>query len=302
MPTTYIPTLVVEKAHEDDIWCVAWTRRDNLIVTGSADGSVKIWYAADGSIPSGLGGHAGVISVDFSMDGTRLVSASLDSVLHIWNLENKASLERTIQADAVQSWTAKFSPDGKYVSTGSYNGQIHTYDLATGERISSIQTGADFILCLAYSGDGKYLAAGTKSGVIHVYNVETDQLAHALSGHAQPVRALAFAPDNITLISGSDDHCINVYDVEHGSLASVLEGHDGWILSVAANPDISKQQFASVSSDKKVKVWDLAMRSVIETHEIHEDAIYSVAWNPEGTKLVSVSGDQSIKWFASSGS
>lgn len=80
-----------------------------------------------------------------------LVSASLDSVLHIWNVESKVSLQRTIQAEAVQSWAAKFSPDGKYVSTGSYNGQIHTYDVATGERVSSIQTGADFILCLAYA-------------------------------------------------------------------------------------------------------------------------------------------------------
>lgn len=110
-------------------------------------------------------------------------------------------------------------------------------------------------------------------------------------GHAQPVRALTFAPDNITLISGSDDHCINIYDVEHGNLASVLEGHDGWILSVAANPDISKQQLASVSSDKKVKVWDLAMRSVIETHEVHEDAVssfFSTRHRGSGTILTSI--------------
>lgn len=91
--------------------------------------------------------------------------------------------------------------------------------------------------------------------------------------HTMAVRSLTFASDNRTLISGCDDKCIHVYDVEHGQLASILTGHTSWILSVAANPDISKQQLASGSADGKVKVWDLGMRSVIETHEGDEGEV-----------------------------
>ena len=86
---------------------MAWTRHNNLIATGSADGSVKIWYITDSndkqpflcfirdgasgefrhglgseeSIPSDLGGHAGVISVDFSVDGTRKCKGLADRMM-----------------------------------------------------------------------------------------------------------------------------------------------------------------------------------------------------------------------------
>lgn len=89
------------------------------------------------------------------------------------------------------------------------------------------------------------------------------------------VRALSFASDSKTLISGSDDKCIHIYDVEHGQIASTLTGHSDWVLNVAANPDISKQQLASCGSDKKVKIWDLTLRQVLETHEIHSDQVSS---------------------------
>lgn len=91
--------------------------------------------------------------------------------------------------------------------------------------------------------------------------------------HTMAVRTLTFASDNRTLISGCDDKCIHVYDVEHGQLASILTGHSSWILTVAANPNISKQQLASGSADGKVKIWDLGMRSVIETHEGDEGEV-----------------------------
>jgi WD repeat-containing protein 61 len=121
-------------------------------------------------------------------------------------------------------------------------------------------------------------------------------------GHAMAVRTLSFAADSRTLISGSDDKRIHVYDVEHGQVAAALTGHNDWVLSVASNPNISKQQMASAGSDKQLKIWDLGMRQVLETHEVHVDQVWGVCWNSEGTKLVSASDDKSIKWFAASGS
>ncbi|CDH48442.1 wd repeat-containing protein 61 [Lichtheimia corymbifera JMRC:FSU:9682] len=300
MPVTYIPTLVNDNAHDEEIWSVAWSKKANVIVSGSLDASVKCWDASTGEFKYELKEHAlGVMSVD--THGSRAVTASLDAIIAIWDLENNGTLVKKIVGDPGQTWSARFSPDGESIATGSHSGNIHIYNIETGEKTTTFSA-KGFIMSIAYSPDGQFLAAGADDGGIYVYNTETGQLAHTFSDHTMAVRSLTFASDNRTLISGCDDKCIHVYDVEHGQLASILTGHTSWILSVAANPDISKQQLASGSADGKVKVWDLGMRSVIETHEGDEGEVWNVAWNSEGTKLVSVSSDKTIRWYASSGS
>ncbi|KAG2185031.1 hypothetical protein INT43_000944 [Umbelopsis isabellina] len=303
MPTTYIPTIVKDDAHREGIWCVAWAPSSDLVLTGSLDNTVKCWNGTTGDEKHILEGHeTGIISVDTNKQGTLAVSTSIDSNIRVWDLENDGKLLHSINAPPGQAWTAKCSPDGAFVASGSHSGNLNIYKIEDGSQASSLSTKNQFIMSTAYSSDGKYLACGADNGTIYVFDVEANHLIHTLQGHALAVRTLSFARDNRTLISGSDDKRIHIFDVQHGKVAAALTGHNGWVLSVASNPDTSKQQIASSSSDKKIKIWDMGLHQAIETHEVHTDQVWGIAWNVEGTKLVSASDDKSVKWFASSGS
>lgn len=177
-----------ELAHEESIWCVAWGRKknadveksdaeksdsemkdaieatrkdeaDDFIVTGSLDDTVKIWNVKDNrlSLQKQLSGHSlGVVSVAVSSDGQTIASSSLDSGLCIWKTETGQMLNQAALGP-VDLWTVAFSPDDKYVISGSHEGKISLYSVETAksEQVLDPQNGK-FTLSIAYVSKNNY--------------------------------------------------------------------------------------------------------------------------------------------------
>ncbi|GIY87790.1 WD repeat-containing protein 61 [Caerostris darwini] len=231
----------VNIAHDDSIWC-AWRKgqHDGIdhIITGGVDDMVKSWKWDDEKLElrHALEGHAlGVVSVDVNDEGSIAASSSLDSHIRLWDLHTGQQL-KSIDAGPVDAWTVTFSPDTKYIATGSH---------------------------AAFSPDGKYLASGAIDGIIKVFDISAGKLVHTLEGHAMPIRSLTFSKDSTMLITASDDCHIKIYNVQHANLIGTVSGHGAWVLSVDCCPD--NAHFVSSSSDKTVKVWEIASRDV-STH------------------------------------
>lgn len=126
---------------------------NDFIVTGSLDDTVKVWNVKDKKMElrQQLSGHSlGVVSVAVSNDGSTIASSSLDSGLCIWSAETGQLLNQTALGP-VDLWTVTFSPDGKYVISGSHEGKISLYSVETvkPELVLDPQNGK-FTLSIAY--------------------------------------------------------------------------------------------------------------------------------------------------------
>ena len=77
------------KEHTNRIRSVAFHPHDQILASGSADGTVKLWNVIAGECLKTLRGHTKqVCSVAFSPDGQTLASGSLDETIKIWNVQN----------------------------------------------------------------------------------------------------------------------------------------------------------------------------------------------------------------------
>jgi WD40 repeat protein len=83
-------------------------------------------------------------------------------------------LKTTFTGHAALIWSLSFSPDGKILASGSYDGTIKLWDLATGEPRTTLRGSAR----LAFSPDGTILAATTDHG-LELFRAATEKEVQA---------------------------------------------------------------------------------------------------------------------------
>ncbi|KAK5824769.1 WD repeat-containing 61 [Gossypium arboreum] len=306
----------VENAHDESVWTATWVPATNsrppLLLTGSLDENVKLWRPDELELVRTNTGHClGVVSVAAHPSGVIAASASLDSLVRVFDVDTNVTIA-TLEAPPSEVWQMQFDPKGTTLAVaGGGSASIKLWDTATwrlvatlsvprpeGPKPSDKSSSKKFVLSVAWSPDGRRLACGSIDGTISIFDVPHAKFLHHLEGHYMPVRSLVFSPepDGRKLYSASDDGHVHVYDAEGKAIIGAMSGHSSWVLSVDVSPD--GEAIATGSSDKTVRLWDFKMRAAIQTMSNHTDQVWAVAFRPGGGgRLASVSDDKSISLY-----
>jgi hypothetical protein len=124
-----------------------------------------------------------VYSAAFSPDGKRIVTASWDKTVRLWEAETGKPIGEPLRGHADAVYTAAFSPDGKRIVTASADKTVRLWDAETGKPIGEPLTGhADSVSSAAFSPDGKLIvtASGDKTVRLWDFFATTQELvSHA---------------------------------------------------------------------------------------------------------------------------
>ena len=167
-----------------------------------------------------------------------------------------------------------FSPDGKFLASGSNDHYAHIYNLETGQEVNSFIAG-DNVNSVAFSPDGKFLAAGSDDNKAHVYNLETVKEVKFFK-FSHDVNSVAFSPDGKFLAAGSDDKKAHIYNLETDKELNNF-GYDKTVWFVTFSDD---GRYLALNSSG-IDIYDLSTSKKVRQFGGHR----SIDFSPDGKYL-----------------
>ncbi len=156
--------------------------------------------------------HATAVAV--SPDGKRALVATGDrGEIDLVDLASGDRVRTLVGHDAEVRALA-FSPDGKRALSGSRDGFVKLWDLASGK--GRTLRGSEPIRAVTISPNGKLVAAASDREGIRVFESDTGQLVQTCVSK-RPLQLVAFGPDGREVAAGSSDGTIKIFDIANGN-------------------------------------------------------------------------------------
>ena len=162
--------------HTAGVTSIDLSQDSRILVSGSHDGTVRLWDFASGNQIGLFTGHTDrVYDVAFNPDASIVASGSKDNTIILWNVATDESrVIHTEHTDGVASLA--FSADGRTLvsSGGDYEDtSLRFWDVATGD-LKLIRTGHRYrARNVVFSPDGKTLASGSWDGTVLLWDATT---------------------------------------------------------------------------------------------------------------------------------
>jgi len=270
--------------HDSAITDVELSRDGTRILTGSEDGTARLWDAGTGAVGARLVHGNTVESIAFHPDGKTVFTGGGDGLVRRWDADTGEPRGEPLMHGG-KVYAVALSPDGKTLLTAGGEA-ARLWDLAGGAPAPGkvLPHQGEDVRDAAFSADGKTVLTGGYAGadgVARLWDAGAGTVRITMK-HDAAVLAVAFGPGSGFVVTGSFDGTVRLWNAGTGEVLRVIE-EDGMVFAVAVHPD--GKTLVSGGVDGVVRQWDVETGKPRGEFVRHDSAVLAATFSADGTLL-----------------
>ncbi|MDE0299502.1 MAG: cohesin domain-containing protein [Candidatus Poribacteria bacterium] len=281
--------------HTHTVNSVAFSPDGNALVTGSKDGTMRVWNVRTGDCLRTIKGGYDAHSLAISPDGKTL-AVGFFSELHLWDT-GTWQLRMTRSRDLNRVTSVAFTPDGERVIAGHSEG-ITLWDTEAGRLQQRLIGPSGGTSGLVFSPDGGTIASVSGDNILRFWDAESGAHLRSLAWMQTGWGRVTFSPDGRILAVGRSEK-IRLWDAKSGEHVRTLKEKAHGAQSLAFNWD---GNLLASGGHQKVLMWDITTGKLLRTlNRNHNENVLSLAFSRVGETLAGSIGADILLWDTGSG-
>jgi WD40 repeat protein/tetratricopeptide (TPR) repeat protein len=286
---------IVLKGHDGPVNAVAVLPAGDRLVTGSEDGTARIWDIETGAELKRLSAVDDKPITSLAvMAPSHIVAGHQDGKVVVWDADKtEEPIVFETHGGPITALGVMSEPFRILSFSGDRRGRILNV-LTRSERTFDMRR--DTVNAVAVTMDGGRFVTGSTDRIARVWDADTLKVRTELPGHDGSIMAVAISRDGNRVVTGSQDRTLRIWDADTGQNKE-LKGHLDAVTDVTMAPDGSR--IISASNDKTVRIWDAETGLPLGQIGGHQMPITAVAVTPDGNRVVTGSKDWTARvWDA----
>lgn len=209
-----------------------------------------------------------IASESYPLKRVVIFLAVIFSTYNSWSQSEGYKLETVIQRGhraAVRS--VAYSPDGKFIATGSRDNSVKLWEIASGREIRTFLGHLSTVNTAVFDPTGQWMATGSSDKNIIIWEVATGKEKMRITDHKDRVTSLAFSLDGKRLASGGWDRNAYTWDLTTGEKIGEYKANPATGSGIGVNvlfTDDDKYLITG-NDDGKIITYDLEKKTPIDT-------------------------------------
>jgi WD40 repeat protein len=295
-----------------------------VLATGSGDKLVRLFKVVEENNNveeiswSPLEGHTYPVNyVEFSRDGTKLASCSLDGCTNIWEAETGDKIA-TLPENSLGIKVCRFSPNGELLITAGDDEKATIWDSSNIAAIATLEGHLDAVTSASFTPDGAIIATTSTNADFRLWKGDTyETIIVKEDAHDYGIQSCDFS-QNLDPVPNSmvDEQCYVLGTCGNDSLVKLwrislpkkggevnfddidmkiwrsLQGHGGNVICVRFSPDVS-EIICSTATDRQARIWSVYSAECLYVLD-HDSIVTACAFSSDCSLLATGCIDKTL--------